>query len=124
MLALHGAAGPVDGRSLSRPPLLLQAINSGRLNHSGRQLMNIKMFAVATALIGAGLGMTQPAQAVTQSVFAYTNPGGACQLSIPTTNTGVRPKATGFRNEGTVNNFVICGYTKISNSSTFFKSIV
>ena len=35
--------------------------------------------------------------------------GAACQLSIPTTNTGVRPKATGFRNESTsVSNFVIC----------------
>lgn len=36
-------------------------------------------------------------------------PGAACQLSIPTTNTGVRPKATGFRNESTTTgNFVIC----------------
>ena len=37
------------------------------------------------------------------------NGGSTCQLSIPTTNTGVRPKATGFRNESmTVSNFVIC----------------
>jgi hypothetical protein len=36
-------------------------------------------------------------------------PGAVCQLSIPTTNTGVRPKATGFRNESmTTSNFVIC----------------
>ena len=35
--------------------------------------------------------------------------GSVCQLSIPTTNTGVRPKATGFRNESTTtSNFVIC----------------
>lgn len=80
--------------------------------------------AIAAAVLGVGLGMSLPSRAVTQSVFAYTNPGAACQLSIPTTNTGVRPKATGFRNEGTVNNFVICGYTKISNSATFFKSMV
>jgi len=36
-------------------------------------------------------------------------PAASCQLSIPTTNTGVRPKATGFRNESTTTgNFVIC----------------
>jgi len=35
--------------------------------------------------------------------------GASCQLSIPTTNTGVRPKASGFRNESaTTGNFVIC----------------
>ncbi|GAA5006524.1 hypothetical protein FNZ56_05115 [Pseudoluteimonas lycopersici] len=38
----------------------------------------------------------------------YVN-GGACQLSIPTTDTGVRPKATGLRNESTTtSSFVIC----------------
>ena len=35
--------------------------------------------------------------------------GASCQLSIPTTDTGVRPKASGFRNESTTtSNFVIC----------------
>jgi len=35
--------------------------------------------------------------------------GAACQLSIPTTATGVRPKASGFRNESTTtSSFVIC----------------
>ncbi|MFT3896823.1 MAG: hypothetical protein QM719_03895 [Thermomonas sp.] len=86
--------------------------------------MHAKALAVLTASAGLVLGMAQPARAVTQSIFAYSNPAGSCQLSIPTTNTGVRPKATGFRNEGAVSNFVICGYTKASNSSTFFKSIV
>jgi hypothetical protein len=33
-----------------------------------------------------------------------------CSLSIPTTDTKVRPKATGFRNEGTTNAFVICTF--------------
>ena len=33
-----------------------------------------------------------------------------CQLSVPTTDTKVRPKATGFRNEGTTNAFVICTF--------------
>jgi len=33
-----------------------------------------------------------------------------CTLSIPTTDTKVRPKATGFRNEGTSSAFVICAF--------------
>jgi hypothetical protein len=43
-----------------------------------------------------------------------------CSLSIPTTDTGVRPKASGFRNEGTGNAFVICpaNPTGASNTAT------
>jgi hypothetical protein len=41
-----------------------------------------------------------------------TIPGSACQLSIPTTDTKFRPKATGARNESTtVSNYVICPIT-------------
>jgi hypothetical protein len=65
-----------------------------------------------TALAGIvavyGLATTPTAQAAT-AYGSTTVPGGACQLSIPTTNTGVRPKATGFRNESTTtSNFVYC----------------
>jgi len=70
--------------------------------------MNTKMLAAATALIGATLGMAQPALAVTDSKTLFLDPSTACQLSIPTTDTAVRPKATGYRNEG-ANAFVICG---------------
>jgi hypothetical protein len=39
-------------------------------------------------------------------------PGGNCQLSIPTTDTKFRPKATGARNESSsISNFVICPFT-------------
>jgi len=31
-----------------------------------------------------------------------------CKLSVPTIDSKVRPRATGFRNEGTTNQFVIC----------------
>ena len=41
------------------------------------------------------------------------NGSGMCTLSIPTTDTKVRPKATGFRNEGTTNAFVICNFTSL-----------
>lgn len=77
--------------------------------------MNTKMLAAATALISATLGMAQPAQAVTISKPMLMDPAAACQLSLPTTDTAVRPRATGFRNEG-ANAFVICGTTYFSNS--------
>jgi hypothetical protein len=52
---------------------------------------------------------TSPAVTATELQQGMWVPGAVCQLSIPTTNTGVRPKATGFRNESTTtSNFVIC----------------
>jgi len=65
------------------------------------------------AALGFGALASVPANATFQG-NAYTgqNAASACQLSIPTTSTQVRPKATGFRNESaTTSAFVICGYT-------------
>ena len=46
--------------------------------------------------------------------------GASCQLSIPTTNTGVRPKASGFRNESTAtSNFVICGFQRSTSTGDY-----
>ena len=60
--------------------------------------------------VGAGLLLWQePAHAVIDNYDHFSNPARACQLSIPTTDTKVRPKASGYRNEGTTNQFVICG---------------
>jgi hypothetical protein len=67
------------------------------------------MLAVATGLVGAALGMAQPAQAVTSSKNMFIDPSAACQLSLPTIDTAVRPRATGYRNEGTSGTFIICG---------------
>ena len=78
--------------------------------------MNTKVLAVAC--IGASLGMAQPAQAVTVSKLMPASGGGACQLSVPTTDTKIRPKATGMRNEGTANAFVICNALGVRSSST------
>jgi hypothetical protein len=39
----------------------------------------------------------------------YLDPALSCQLSIPTTDSAIRPRATGMRNEGGVPTFVICG---------------
>ena len=50
---------------------------------------------------------TAPAARAAYSTSEVT--GSACQLSIPTTDTKFRPKATGARNESTTSsNFVIC----------------
>ena len=44
--------------------------------------------------------------------------GASCQLSVPTTNTAFRPKASGARNESTsVSNFIICPFTVSPSSS-------
>lgn len=50
-----------------------------------------------------------PASAATNSESVSENAAQACQLSIPTIDTKVAPRATGFRNDGATNVFVICG---------------
>ncbi|MFT3898075.1 MAG: hypothetical protein QM719_10355 [Thermomonas sp.] len=49
------------------------------------------------------------AQAVTQARQTQIPASVACQLSMPTTDTSVRAKATGFRNEGKASTYAICG---------------
>ena len=64
-----------------------------------------------TVSVACGIALfaaAAPSMAVTQSRLKRVAAGPACQLSIPTTDTQVRPKAAGFRNEGTKSEFVIC----------------
>ena len=70
-------------------------------------MRNLRLPTALAGIVAAyGLATAPTARAANGWV---TVPGGACQLSIPTTNTGVRPKATGFRNESTTtSNFVYC----------------
>lgn len=75
----------------------------------------------ACLLLGVALAPTEAAAGVmtkTQTQNAAT----ACTLSIPTTDTKVRPKAIGFRNEGTTNAFVICAFD-IDSTDPGFHSI-
>lgn len=65
-------------------------------------------FVVATSVVGLALGMAQPAQAVTQNRLVPALGADSCKVSLPTIDSKVRPRATGFRNEGTTNVFVIC----------------
>lgn len=83
--------------------------------------MNTKMFVVV-GMIGFCSGAIATANAATTNLYAYSNPSGTCQLSIPTTDTQVRPKASGYRNEGAQNAFVVCGYSK--DSIQDFQSII
>ena len=71
--------------------------------------------ALVTVVLGCGFGALPEAQAVTQDTFYYSNSADACQLSIPTIDTVVAPRATGFRNPGTKGAFVICGFSKMNN---------
>lgn len=76
--------------------------------------MTIKTLAIAAVFIGAAMG-TGTVEAVTVSKPMLIDPAMACQLSLPTIDTAVRPRATGYRNEG-ANAFVICGTAYFSNS--------
>jgi hypothetical protein len=71
----------------------------------------------ASALV-VGLAMSAPSQAATQSQIQRIQAGPACQLSLPTTDTSVRGRATGFRNEGTTPAFVICEFASSSGDMT------
>ena len=66
--------------------------------------------ATALSAFAAAWLAAVPAQAATQARTVTTPGARLCTLSIPTTDTGVRPKATGFRNEGKTSAFVICAF--------------
>jgi hypothetical protein len=76
--------------------------------------------ALASVAMLVGLG-SAPMAGATEVLESLEIPGATCQLSIPTTNTGVRPKATDFRNESTTtSNFVICPVVSPTARGTSF----
>ena len=81
--------------------------------------MSKTIFLTTCALVSS-LAAASTAMAVTQDVWYLNAPGDSCQLSLPTTDTVVRPRANGYRNEGTAAKFVICGY----GGSTYLKTRV
>ncbi|MFT3898227.1 MAG: hypothetical protein QM719_11135 [Thermomonas sp.] len=72
--------------------------------------MNKRLAALAGCSIVC-IGALANANAATSSKNMIANPAGVCQLSTPTIDSKVRPKATAYNNEGTTNVFVICGLT-------------
>ena len=72
-------------------------------------MRNLRLSAALTSIVAVYGLVSAPVATATEVQQTMIIPGAVCQLSIPTTNTGVRPKATGFRNESTTTgNFVIC----------------
>ncbi|GAA4998224.1 hypothetical protein GCM10025793_00300 [Lysobacter lycopersici] len=66
----------------------------------------------------AGLFLLPGARAAVSERWNNVNAAQACQLSIPTIDTVVSPRATGFRNPGPNGAFVICGVSKDAGIST------
>ncbi|GAA5002656.1 hypothetical protein FNZ56_08785 [Pseudoluteimonas lycopersici] len=83
--------------------------------------MNIPNAFVVAILVG-GFVAAQPANAATIDRTYQDQGGPACQLSMPTTSSQVRPRATGMRNEGTASEFVICQFP--SNGTPFFRASI
>lgn len=72
----------------------------------------------AAMLFVAVLLAAMPAPAATVQRIMEDQGGPACQLSVPTTSTQVRPRASGMRNEGTTSAFVICQFAATSSPFT------
>ncbi len=65
--------------------------------------------SATAAGISLAFGLSAQVHAATQTRTTQIPASVACQLSMPTIDTSVRAKATGFRNEGTASTYVICG---------------
>jgi hypothetical protein len=98
---------PRHGRRGDRPAFVEQ---SDPGHHFLGNQMKLQHALLSAAIATAGIAMAPVANAATQSRTAWMAAGPACQLSLPTTSTSVRGRATGFRNEGTTNAVVICQF--------------
>jgi hypothetical protein len=72
---------------------------------------------LASAFLVSALLAVQPADAVNAQRYIQDQGGAACQLSVPTISSQVRPRASGMRNEGTSSEFVICQYPGVGDFS-------
>ncbi|GAA5002659.1 hypothetical protein FNZ56_08780 [Pseudoluteimonas lycopersici] len=79
--------------------------------------------AFATTILVASLMGATPASAAPATRYLFDQGGPACQLSVPTISSKVRPRANGMRNEGTANEFVICQYSRNGGGSFKYVSI-
>jgi hypothetical protein len=69
--------------------------------------MRVAGFALALVSLAALAAGAKAEE--TNSEYAFINAAQGCQLSGPTIITKAAPRATGFRNDGATNVFVICG---------------
>ena len=77
---------------------------------------------IAIVVLASGACIA-PAGAITTNDFVFTPAAQACQLSLPTIDTKVSPRATGFRNDGTATTWVICGLWKPVAENYLFATI-
>ena len=78
--------------------------------------------SIALSVLAAVWLAAMPAHAATQARSATTPGARLCTLSIPTTDTGARPKATGFRNEGKTSAFVICTFDSAPGQTNIYSA--
>ncbi len=71
--------------------------------------MNARAVTLPLAVFGLACALAMPAWAVVHSESMLGSGAAVCQLSIPTIDTVVAPRANGYRNPGTTGAFVICG---------------
>ncbi|MFT3897510.1 MAG: hypothetical protein QM719_07420 [Thermomonas sp.] len=83
-----------------------------------------KSISTVAGTLVLGLAMAPAAQAVTQDQTFEWSGGDSCQLSLPTTDTMVRPRASGYRNEGTTTQFVLCGLGGYKSASFLSYSLI
>ena len=82
-------------------------------------MRNLRLSAALAGLVAVYGLTTAPSTKASISDVEVTL-GGSCQLSIPTTDTKFRPKATGARNESTTTGgFVICALQRSASSGLF-----
>ena len=84
----------------------------------------MKSGLVAAASLAIGLSAAPAAIAVTQDKVYEFSAADACQLSVPTTDTKVRPRANGYRNEGTTDQFVICGMGGYEKGTVMYMALL
>lgn len=77
---------------------------------------------IAMPVLAAAWLLALPADGATQPRSVTTPGARLCTLSIPTTDTGVRPKATGFRNEGKTSAFVICTFDSAPGQTNIYSA--
>ncbi len=79
--------------------------------------MGLLPIALSAMAVTCALTVAPDASAATAVKTFYVDPAMACQLSLPSIDTAVRPRATGYRNEGTKAAFMICGLPYLYSTS-------
>ena len=69
---------------------------------------DIPLFLLVATLVG--LTSSHAAEAATQQRLAQHQTAEMCQMSLPSVENKILPRATGYRNDGTTSVFVICGF--------------